>query len=178
MSAPCTTAAPPRGACVSSSTICCPHPAPATPPQPQGAHAHQRGAQWVRLCSPLSTPRASCVPASVPEPGTRWGPDAAGLILVQGDPSVREHTGDSSLAASRLARSHAVFASHACSLVYCPLLHQAGSMSAEPVVLSTLNQGTSQLPGFLNGQWSHWFSLDRVSVCIVQSARRSRKEEG
>ena len=51
-------------------------------------------------------------------------------------------------------------------------------MSAEPVVLSTLNQGTSQLPGFLNGQWSHWFSLDRVSVCIVQSARRSRKEEG
>lgn len=100
VSAPCTTAAPLRGACVSSSTICCPHPAPATLPQaPGGAHAHQQGAQRLRICSPLSTPRAY-VPASVPEPGTRWGPNAAGPILVQGDPSVREHTRDSSLAAS------------------------------------------------------------------------------
>lgn len=78
VSAPCTTAAPLRGACVSSSTICCPHPARATLPQaPGGAPAHQQGAQWLRICSPRSTPRA-CVPASVPEPGTRWGPTLRG----------------------------------------------------------------------------------------------------
>lgn len=52
------------------------------------------------------------------------GPHAAGLIPVQADPSVREHTRDSSLAASPDSLTVTLFASHACSLVHCPPLHQ------------------------------------------------------